>query len=184
MTPWTVAHQAPLSMELPRQEYWNRLPFPFLNHLPNPGILLHSLLFRLFLYHCITWEGTVAGSERGTISVPGSRRSPGVENGNPLQYSYLGNPMVRGACKATVHEAAESQTQLTEHTTNIIKQAYNCVYFMCRLLFSSNIKKKEHSQLAFIRQLVHILKWFLLLFFFFIILCICLWFFIAAKAFH
>ena len=33
--------------------------------------------------------------------------------------------MVRGACKATAHEAAESQTQLTEHTHNIIKQAYN-----------------------------------------------------------
>ena len=28
MTPWTVAHQAPLSMEFSRQEYWNGLPFP------------------------------------------------------------------------------------------------------------------------------------------------------------
>ena len=27
-TPWTVAHQAPLSMEFPRQEYWSGLPFP------------------------------------------------------------------------------------------------------------------------------------------------------------
>ena len=28
MTLWTVVHQAPLSMEFPRQEYWNGLPFP------------------------------------------------------------------------------------------------------------------------------------------------------------
>ena len=36
--PWTVAHQAPLSMEFPRQEYWSELPFPSSGDLPNPGI--------------------------------------------------------------------------------------------------------------------------------------------------
>ena len=35
---WTVACQAPLSMEFSRQEYWNRLPFPSPGDLPNPGI--------------------------------------------------------------------------------------------------------------------------------------------------
>ena len=35
--PWTVAHQAPLSMEFSRQEYWSGLPFPSLRDLPNPG---------------------------------------------------------------------------------------------------------------------------------------------------
>ena len=38
MTPWTVAHQAPLSMGFPRQEYWSGLPFPPPGDLPNPGI--------------------------------------------------------------------------------------------------------------------------------------------------
>ena len=38
MTPWTVAHQAPLSMEFPRQEYWSGLPFSTLGDLLNPGI--------------------------------------------------------------------------------------------------------------------------------------------------
>ena len=38
VTPWTVAHQAPLSMGFPRQEYWSVLPFPSLKDLPNPGI--------------------------------------------------------------------------------------------------------------------------------------------------
>ena len=38
MTPWTVAHQAPLSMEFSRQAYWSALPFPSPGDLPNPGI--------------------------------------------------------------------------------------------------------------------------------------------------
>ena len=37
-TLWTVAHQAPLSMGFPRQEYWNVLPFPSPGDLPDPGI--------------------------------------------------------------------------------------------------------------------------------------------------
>ena len=36
--PWTVAHQAPLSMGFSRQEYWSGLPFPPPGDLPNPGI--------------------------------------------------------------------------------------------------------------------------------------------------
>ena len=38
VTPWPVAHQAPLSMEFPRQEYWSGLPFPTPGDLPNPGV--------------------------------------------------------------------------------------------------------------------------------------------------
>ena len=38
MTPWTVAHQAPLSMEFSRQEYWSGLPCPSPGDLPDPGI--------------------------------------------------------------------------------------------------------------------------------------------------
>ena len=42
-----------------------------------------------------------------TGSIPGSGRSPGKGNGNPLQYSCLGNPMDRGAWWATVHGMAK-----------------------------------------------------------------------------
>ena len=35
---WTVAHQAPLSVEFSRQEYWSQLPFPSLRDLSDPGI--------------------------------------------------------------------------------------------------------------------------------------------------
>ena len=38
MTPWTVAHQAPLFMEFSRPEYWSEYPFPSPGALPNPGI--------------------------------------------------------------------------------------------------------------------------------------------------
>ena len=37
-TPWTVAHQAPLSMKFSRQEYWSGYPFPSPGDLPNPRI--------------------------------------------------------------------------------------------------------------------------------------------------
>ena len=40
VTPWTIAHQAPLSMGFFRQEYWSGLPFPSLRDLPYPGIEL------------------------------------------------------------------------------------------------------------------------------------------------
>ena len=47
-------------------------------------------------------------------SIPGSGRSSGREHGNPLQCSYLGNPMGRGAWWATVHGVTKSQTQLSD----------------------------------------------------------------------
>ena len=41
-TPWTVAHQVPLSMGFSRQEYWSGLPFAFPGDLPDPVIELGS----------------------------------------------------------------------------------------------------------------------------------------------
>ena len=46
--------------------------------------------------------------------IPGSERSPGGGNGNPVQSSCLKNPMDRGAWRATVHGVAKSQTQLSD----------------------------------------------------------------------
>ena len=48
-------------------------------------------------------------SAGGPGSIPGSGRSPGEGNGNPLQYSCLGNPMDRGAWWATVHGVTKSR---------------------------------------------------------------------------
>ena len=54
--------------------------------------------------------------------IPGSGRSSGEENGNPLQYSCLENPMDRGTWQATVHEVAKSQTteQLHIHISEVV----------------------------------------------------------------
>ena len=46
--------------------------------------------------------------------ISGSGRFPGEGNGNPLQYSYLGNPMDRGDWQAIAHGVAKSQTQLND----------------------------------------------------------------------
>ena len=54
-------------------------------------------------------------------SIPGSGRSPGGGNGNPLQYSCLKNPMDRGAWWAMVHRVAKSCIKLSLH-------AQLCVY--------------------------------------------------------
>ena len=55
-----------------------------------------------------------AGDVRDTGSIPGSGRSPGEGNGNPLQYSCLDNLMDRGAWRATVHRVVWSD--MTEAT--------------------------------------------------------------------
>ena len=49
-------------------------------------------------------------------SIPGSGRSPGEGNGNPLRYSCLENPMDGGAWRAIVHRVAKSWTQLSDFT--------------------------------------------------------------------
>ena len=53
------------------------------------------------------------GAARDALLIPGSRRSPGGGNGNPLQYSCLENSMSRGAWPATVYRAAESWKRLS-----------------------------------------------------------------------
>ena len=55
-----------------------------------------------------------AGDIRDMGSIPGLGRSPGGGHGNPLKYSYLGNPMDRGAWRATVHRITKSQTWLKQ----------------------------------------------------------------------
>ena len=53
-----------------------------------------------------------AGDERDTDSIPESGRSPGGGHGNPLQFSFLENPMDRGVWWAMIHKVTKRQTQL------------------------------------------------------------------------
>ena len=60
-----------------------------------------------------------AGDVRDVSSIPGLGRSPGGGHGNPLQYSYLENPMNRGAYQAMVHGVTKSQTRLSDLACNV-----------------------------------------------------------------
>ena len=66
------------------------------------------------------WASLVAQMVESVCSVgdlgliPALGRSPGEENGNPLQYSCLENPMDEGAWPAIVHGVTKSQTQLSD----------------------------------------------------------------------
>ena len=62
-------------------------------------------------------EGKASACNAGDLGlIPGLGRSPGEENGNPLQYSCLENPMDREAWQATVHGVANSWMQLRDFT--------------------------------------------------------------------
>ena len=80
------------------------------------------------------------------VSIPGSGRHPGEENGNPLQYSCPGNLMDRGAWRATVHGVAKSQT---EHvSTNVMVRLSNAVRVergQCGLGKENHMKKVPHK---------------------------------------
>ena len=62
-------------------------------------------------------------------SIPGSGRSPGGRHGNPLQYSYLENPMDKEAQLVTVHRVTKSWTQLMQlaciHAYMMVKLAFD-----------------------------------------------------------
>ena len=82
-TSWTIAHQAPLSMEFSRPEYCSGFPFPFPGDLPNPGIEPRSLGLP------DSSVGKESACNAGDpSSIPGSGRSAGEGISYSLQYSW------------------------------------------------------------------------------------------------
>ena len=127
-TPWTVAHQAPLSMKFSSQEYRSGLPFPPPGDLLNlgikprsPSLEANSLLSEPPGLCQLMWLGFHGGSDGKKSAcntgnsgpITGSGRCPGGRNGNPLQYSCLENSMDRGVWWATVYGVAKSWTLLS-----------------------------------------------------------------------
>ena len=82
----------------------------------------HSFIHSLFSRYLLGFTGgsvvkNPPTSSGDADSIPGSGRSPGEGNGNPLQYSHLKNPMDRGAWLATVHGVAK-ESNTTEWLNN------------------------------------------------------------------
>ena len=77
-------------------------------------------------------------NEEDAVSIPGSGRSPGEGNGNPLQYSCMENPMDGEAWQATVHGVAKSRTRLSDFTSryNEYSEQLNSVIMRCLQLLS------------------------------------------------
>ena len=113
-------------------------------HLPSAWLIAHSWLqmsvtlwthWRATLsdYSWVTYESPESVGLRtdskasvynaGDLgSIPGSGRSPGEGNSNPLQYSCLGNPMDGGAWWPTVHGVEKSWTRLRDFTFTFISR--------------------------------------------------------------
>ena len=80
-------------------------------------IISHFFSFLLMTF-CGSSDSKESACNAGDLgSIPGSGRSSGEGNGNPLQYSCLENPMDRGAWRATVHEVTKSWTLLKRLST-------------------------------------------------------------------
>ena len=79
------------------------------------------MIFIIFPCGLDSKESTCNAGDPG--SIPGLGRSPGEGNGNPLQYSCLGNPMDRGACWATIHGVPKNWTQLSDFHFNFSRCA-------------------------------------------------------------
>ena len=117
-TPWTVAHQTPLSMGFPRKEYSSGSLFPFLRGLPNPGIKLTSpALASGFLTTDParkSWASLVAQLVRNPPTMQKiwvqSRAWRSPEEGEHYQFQYSG---LENSMDWIVHGVAKSRTRLS-----------------------------------------------------------------------
>ena len=89
-----------------------------------------------------------AGDTRDAGRILGSGRSFGVGNGNPSQYSCLKNSMDRGAWRAPVRGAAESQTQLSTHI-------YVLLQYLAKIYAESTVSNSEGSDEVILSHRIH-----------------------------
>ena len=112
-----------ISATLPLSIVSSRLLFYKQNHSKHSFLSFFFFLAPVIIFVYLAtlhslwgFPGGTSGKEpacqfrRAMGSIPGLEHSPGGGRGIPLQYSCLENPMDRGACRATVHGVAKSQT--------------------------------------------------------------------------
>ena len=116
--------------------------FPVPHHLPESA---------QFHAHCFPGgsEGKASACSVGELGlIPGSGRSPGKGNGNPLKYSCLENSMDGGAWWATVHGVAKSHTRLSDfthcvHCTSGSQPSHPPMRRGCTPIQNKKLKKKN-----------------------------------------
>ena len=86
-----------------------------------------------------------AGDDRDMGLIPGSGRSPGGGDGNPLQSSCLQNPMDRGAWQATVHRVPGNRTRLKQHGMHAMSMY---IYIHLTYIYASSIYQSRISCLS------------------------------------
>ena len=97
-------------------------------------------------------EGKASACNEGDRgSIPGSGRSPGEGNGNPVQYYCLENPMDRGVWQATVYGVAKSQTRLSDFTQHFSK----CLVTIC---FHKEFQILQAIQISVYQRFTQVLK--------------------------
>ena len=104
---------------------------------PGKSPLASFKMYLVSIYTCL-WgfpggsEVKASASDAGDLGlIPGSGRSPGEGNGNPLQYSCLENPMDRGPWWATVHGVAKSWTRLSDFTSLMLSLSFPACAHPC-----------------------------------------------------
>ena len=139
VTPWTVVHQAPLSVGFSRQDYWSGLPFPLPGDLSDPGTEPESPASPALAGGFFTTEpvgkplkrllsdrfpgGALVKNLPASAGEPRAKFDPWVGKipwrrawQNPLQCSCLENSMDRGAWRAALHGIGKHWTQLGMHS--------------------------------------------------------------------
>ena len=109
---------------------------------------IRCMIYNIFSHSCGS-EGKAFALNVGDLGlIPGSGRSPGEGNGNPLQYSCLENPIDWGSWWATVQAVAKSQTWLSDFTFTshsvgyfFLLSSFLSFYFLNGVLWSTNLLK-------------------------------------------
>ena len=119
-------------------------------HSFRTSFISSSKLYRVFLYTNGSEVKASAHNAGGLGSSPGSGRSPGEGNGNPLQYFRLENPMDGEAWWATAHRVAKSRTRLSDFTFTLWGF---CSYLHCGKTecFPWTISRKNHRDRLWVR---------------------------------
>ena len=117
MTPWTVACQAPLSMESSKQEYWNGFPFLIPGDLPDPGIEHVSLAFAgRFFTTSVTmpaWQKSIIPRWQGFD--PWVRKIPWRRKCQPTPVFLPGASHGQRTWQVAIHKVTKSRTWLKWH---------------------------------------------------------------------